>query len=148
MKTLEQPAYNGLAARTKRDNLALHCEIDQWQIIVHVGSDTPRRYYIREILDWGSTEFHRSKLTFAERNEVITALGLNELTFVLEHCFQANNKPYDAKKTAQITYMIICAQLGVVIEDYNCSLFVIQSDSCSLKNMIQAPILLRIQSRQ
>lgn len=77
---LEQPAYNDCVRLSSRENSAPHYEIDLWQIVVRAGSDTAGKYYIREILDWGSTEFQRSMLSFEQRHKLgIQLVGDNRL---------------------------------------------------------------------
>lgn len=64
-------------------------------------------YYIREILDCASNEYKDSALTPDKKYEIISELGLDKLTKVLEEAFRSNNKTYDASHCAKLTYEIL-----------------------------------------
>lgn len=64
-------------------------------------------YYIREILDFSSSEYQQSKLTPQEKYLIISELGLERLTAVLDDAFRSSNKGYNAEKEAYLTYELL-----------------------------------------
>jgi len=80
-----------------------------------VDQQTSQRYYIREILDACCTEYETSKLSAAQKLEIIDAIGLNRLTQVLATCFQHDNKSYDAQTEAAWAYRLLKKE--VVVSD-------------------------------
>lgn len=76
-------------------------------MVIDANSDPVEKVYIREILDYPSSEFRSSKLSAQNKIEIINALGLETLTMVLEKCFQQNGKAYNAEKEAQFTWMML-----------------------------------------
>ena len=86
------------------EQTAKHFSIDHWHV-VDSECTPPTKYYIREVLDSASAEHTRSKLTNQQRREIISELGLDTLTAVLDDCFRgAGRDPveYNAKKCADL----------------------------------------------
>ena len=66
-----------------------------------------REVYIREILDSACAEYQRSILSEQERLDIITQLGLDNLTALLAECFRVNNKKYNARQVAYFTAFLL-----------------------------------------
>ncbi len=68
-----------------------------------INAATGHAYYIREILDWPSHEFCRSKLSPQEKLQLIEHFGADRMTEVLAECFAYAGKSYNAAQTARDT---------------------------------------------
>lgn len=90
------------------EQIAKHFSIDHWHVVDSECAPA-KKYYIREVLDVGSHEFTSSKLTSQKRLDMISDLGLDELTAVLDDCFRSNSRDpveYNASKCAQAALFI------------------------------------------
>jgi len=97
-----------------------HCKrfiVKDWQIIDQQAEGASKEYYIREVLDWGCSEYKCSELTAQQRYDIISELGLPALTNVLMDCFSELNKPYDAAQEAAVTYLLLCRELNLTCEE-------------------------------
>jgi len=87
--------------------------IEHWHV-VDSESTPPKKYYIREILDSGSHEHTSSKLDSHQRRSMISELGLDTLTAVLDDCFRGTGKElleYNAKKCAELEMFFLNKEL-------------------------------------
>lgn len=70
-------------------------------MVFDAESDPVPKVYIRELLDYPSSEFQRSKLSALQKMEIINTLGLENLTKILDECFRrkgsTDNAEYEAK---------------------------------------------------
>ena len=87
--------------------------IDDWHIVD--SECTPsKKYYIREILDTVSHEHTSSKLNNQQRRDMITELGFDTLTAVLDDCFRGTRKnpdEYNATKCARLEMFLLNTEL-------------------------------------
>jgi len=118
-------------------------EIEDWHILDGQSGSKSKKLYIREILDWGSSECQHSSLSILQRYEIISELGLDALTAVLKDCFARNNKPYDAEQVAAITYILYCKELGLKCNNLPESMSAWLEKSEQLSLLQSTPILLR-----
>lgn len=117
--------------------------IEDCSVLAFLNSYNPNKFYIREILDWGSTEFQSSPLTFEKRFEIISKFGISKLTHVLGVAYKNGNKKYDPNKVAKITFMIICSKLGLPYKEYlGLEAHQLPNDM-QLSAIIESPILMR-----
>jgi hypothetical protein len=84
--------------------------------IIDTESKPPKRIYIREILDFGSSEFTRSQLSKQEKLEVIAELGLDSLTQALDRCYKnkGGGPDYNAARDAKFTSLFLRKMTGQI----------------------------------
>lgn len=80
--------------------------IDGFHIIDSEGTPV-EKIYIREILDSAAAEFKQSKLTSQQKLEILSELGIEPLTSVLDACYRSNNKSYSAADEAQMAFLFL-----------------------------------------
>lgn len=87
--------------------------------IIDTESKPLKRIYIREILDLGSAEFTRSKLSAQEKLEIIAELGLDSLTQALDQCYKnkGGGPDYDAARDAKFTWLFLRKSIGQIDGD-------------------------------
>jgi len=73
-------------------------------MIMDMDADPVKAVYIRELLDFSSDEFQRSKLSKQQKITIIDALGLGTLTDVLHECFINMGASYNATSEAYLAY--------------------------------------------
>ena len=125
-------------------NIAPRYEIEDWHILDGQSGNKSKKFYIREILDWGCSECQHSSLSIRQRYEIISEFGLDTLTAVLKDCFARFNKPYDAEQVAAITYIIYCKELGVKCNSLPDSMSAWLEKSEIISSLQSSPILLRL----
>ena len=85
--------------------------------ILDLTTQPVSRYYIRELLDSPSYEYRHSKLSNAQKLEIINALGLDVLTEVLAECFSYTGKTYDAKDEARFAWHLLNGTLKEMMNE-------------------------------
>lgn len=76
-------------------------------MILDAECDPVPKVYIRELLDSESSEFKASRLSVAQKLEIINALGLETLTQVLAKCFLQKGAGYNAADEARFAWNIL-----------------------------------------
>lgn len=66
-----------------------------------------REVYIRAILDSACNEYQHSIISEQERLDIITQLGLDNLTALLAEYYKVNNKQYNARQVAHFTAFLL-----------------------------------------
>jgi len=87
--------------------------------IIDTESKPSKQIYIREILDFGSSEFTRSQLSKQEKLEVIDELGLDSLTQALDRCYKkkGGGPDYNAARDAKFTSLFLRKMAGQIDRD-------------------------------
>ena len=87
--------------------------------IIDTKSKPPKRIYIREILNSGSAEFTRSKLSAQEKLEIIDELGLDSLTQALDQSYKnkGGGPDYNAARDAKFTSLFLRKITGQIDKD-------------------------------
>jgi hypothetical protein len=71
------------------------------------ASDPIRSHYIRELLDYSSSEFQHSGLSRQEKLDIINSLGLEILTEVLAECFRLTGTTSGAEQEALFAWQML-----------------------------------------
>lgn len=76
-------------------------------MILDAESDPVPKVYIRELLDYPSSEFQRSKLSARQKMEIINTLGLENLTKILDACFRRKGSTDIAEYEAKFAWQML-----------------------------------------
>ena len=90
----------------KEGSMAAKYQVEDFHI-VDVTSGSPKKWYIREIMDVTSCEFERSALTHEMRIDMVNELGMSCLERVLAKCFKAFHPNYSAADEAKLFAQVV-----------------------------------------
>ncbi len=76
-------------------------------MVLDAESDPVPKVYIRELLDYPSSEFQRSKLSSQQKMAIINALGLDNLTKMLVECFRRKGSTDIAEYEAKFAWQML-----------------------------------------
>ena len=86
--------------------MAAKYQVDGFHVL-DVTSGSPKKWYIREIMDVTSSEFERSALAHEMRIDMVNALGLSCLEGVLDECFKEFHPNYSAADEAKLFAQVV-----------------------------------------
>jgi len=87
-------------------SMAAKYQVDDFHI-VDLTSGSPKKWYIREIMDVTSCEFERSELTHEMRIDMVNALGMSCLESVLDESFKEFHPNYSAADEAKLFAQVV-----------------------------------------
>lgn len=76
-------------------------------MILDAECNPASKIYIRELLDFSSSEYQKSKLSKSQKIDIINALGIDALTEVLAECFRRKGESYIAEQEARFTWAML-----------------------------------------
>lgn len=76
-------------------------------MILDAECNPAQKIYIRDLLDFSSSEYQKSKLSKSQKIDIINALGLEVLTGVLTECFRRKGADYNAEHEARFTWAML-----------------------------------------